>query len=395
MTDSRSGGRAEAPAVTPTPLHVCLLSSVHRALDNRVFHREARTLARAGHRVTLIAVHDRDEVRDGVTILGLPRVDRWRRPWLWRRLLLQAAHTGADIYHFHDPELLVFVARLGRRTGAPTIYDVHEAYPEFFAVKDYLPAVVRYPMAWAFRILEPRLARRHDALVFADEQTPQAFRNVDRPKVVLPNYPNTDLLDAGAAAVATVARREPVVLYLGGLERNRGSRLMIDAFARVLQRRPDARLLHVGHFMPPRLEDEVRSQARTAGIDRSLEFTGRVPFAEVGAHLARAAVGWVTWQPFAKNRMNVPTKLFEYMAFGLPVVSSDLESTRPFIEPGVTGLLVPADDTKAHADAILAMLDDRQAATRIGLAGRQRVVERFNWPAVEGRLTDLYSALTR
>ncbi len=377
------------------PLEVCLLSSVHQALDNRVFYREARTLARAGHRVTLVAVHERDEVRDGISILGLPRVSRRRRPWVWRRMLHRAAATNADLYHFHDPELLVPVARLGRRTGAPTIYDVHEAYPEFFAVKDYLPAVVRYPMAWAFRILEPRLARRHHALVFADEATSRAFHTVDRPKVVLPNYPDSDFVEAGAAALADTARREPLVLYLGGLERNRGSRLMIDAFARVHQRRPDARLLHVGHFMPPGLEAEVRSHVRRLGIEQAVEIKGRVPFAEVGAHLARAAVGWVTWQPFAKNQKNVPTKLFEYMAYGLPVVCSDLESTRPLVASGVTGLLICADDPQAHADAILAMLDNRQAAARMGLAGRRRVVERFNWPAVEGRLTDLYSALTR
>ena len=59
---------------------VAILSSVHLALDNRVFYREARTLARAGYDVTLIAVHDRDEVRDGVRIRALPRVARRRRP---------------------------------------------------------------------------------------------------------------------------------------------------------------------------------------------------------------------------------------------------------------------------------------------------------------------------
>lgn len=370
-----------------------MLSSVHGALDNRVFYREARTLARAGHRVTVIAIHDRDEIRDGISILGLPRVARARRPVLWRRLLRRAADTGADVFHFHDPELLLPVAPLGRRTGRPTIYDVHEAYPEFFEVKDYLPAVIRYPMAWAFRVLEPRLARRHAALVFADEATPRAFSDVDLPKIVLPNYPDTELLEAGAETLASVGRREPVVLYLGGLERNRGSRLMIEAFARVHRQRPDARLLHVGHFMPAGLEREVRQQAQRAGIDDAIEIVGRVPFAEVGGHLARAAVGWVTWQPYAKNRKNVPTKLFEYMAFGLPVVASDLETTRAFVEPGATGHLVRADDPAAHAAAILSLIEDPDEAARAGLRGRQRVVDELNWPAVEGRLLELYARL--
>jgi glycosyltransferase involved in cell wall biosynthesis len=350
-------------------------------------------LARAGHDVTLIAVHDRDEVRDGVQILGLPEVARWRRPGVWRALLRRARETGADLYHFHDPELLFVVPLLSRRTGRPTIYDVHEAYPDFFAVKDYLPALIRYPMAWAFRVVEPRLAGVHDALVFADDFTPDAFSRVRRPKVVLPNFPDAGLVDAGARELSTVSTREPILLYLGALERNRGSRLMIEAFAQVHARRPDARLLQVGHFMPPALEQEVLGHAAGFGIEEAVRCIGRVPFSEVGSYLERAALGWVTWQPCAKNQKNVPTKLFEYMAYGLPVVSSDLNTTRPFVEDGVTGSLVEATDPNAHAEAIIRLLDDREGAARMGRRGRELVLDKYNWQAVEHRLLELYQQL--
>jgi glycosyltransferase involved in cell wall biosynthesis len=347
-------------------------------------------LARAGHDVTLIAVHDRDEVRDGVQILGLPEVARWRRPGVWRALLRRARETGADLYHFHDPELLFIAPLLARRTGTPTVYDVHEAYPEFFAVKDYLPALIRYPMAWAFRVVEPRLAGLHDALVFADDFTPEAFRGVRRPKAVLPNFPAADLVGAGARELSTVATRQPIVLYLGGLERNRGSRLMIEAFARVHSRKPDARLLHVGHFMPPELRREFLAHASKLGLAEAVCCVGRIPHADVGDYLDRAAVGWVTWQPYAKNQKNVPTKLFEYMAYGLPVVSSDLNTTRPFVEDGVTGHLVEAANPTAHAEAILGLLNYRERAARMGRCGRELVLESYHWQAVEHRLLELY-----
>ena len=374
-------------------MKICMLSSVHRALDNRVFFREARTLARAGHEVTLIAVHDRDEVRDGIRIVALPRVPRWRRPVLWRLLLRRALATDADIFHFNDPELMFVIPLLRLRSGRPTVYDVHEAYPEFFAVKDYLPAWVRYPMAWMFRLLEPLLARCHSALVFADDATPSAFRRLTRPKVVLHNFPDTELIRAGGTRLDTVATRELLVIYLGGLERNRGSRLMIEAFAQVHRKHPEARLLHVGHFMPPELEQEVLRDAQRHGLEEAVRFVGRVPFDEVGRYLERAAVGWVTWQPYPKNQKNVPTKLFEYMAYGLPVVSSDLDSTRRFVEDGVSGHLVRADDAGAHAEAIIDLLEDRPAAAAIGLRGREQVLARYNWRSIEGRLLDLYELL--
>ena len=374
-------------------MKVCLLSSVHQALDNRVFYREARTLVRAGHEVTLVAVHPVDEVRDGVRIRGLPAVARWRRPASWRRLIGLARASGAELFHFHDPELLPAAYLLRRATGRPTIYDVHEAYPEFIAVKDYLPAAVRYPLAGSFRLLEPPLAGLHDALVFADEATPAAFRRLRRPSVVLPNFPDRELVAAGAAELGTVSARPPVLLYLGGVERNRGSRLMVEALALVRRQRPDAHLLVVGHFMPPALERELRRDAQQHGVGDAVEIVGRVPFAEIGRQLERAAVGWVPWQPYPKNQKNVPTKLFEYMAYGLPVVSSDLASTRPFLVDGATGRLVRADDPQAHAAAILEVLDDREAAAAMGRRARDEVVARLNWSAVEGRLLGLYDRL--
>ena len=132
---------------------ICILSSVHLALDNRVFYREAQSLRQAGYDVTLIAVHGQDEVRAGIRILALPRVRRWQRPVLWAALLRRAIETRADVFHFHDPELLIITPWLRWLTGRPTIYDVHEVYTDFIEVKEYIPAWLRPPMAWVFRWL--------------------------------------------------------------------------------------------------------------------------------------------------------------------------------------------------------------------------------------------------
>lgn len=374
-----------------TLTRVAILSSVHQALDNRVFYREACTLAGAGYDVTLIAVHDRDEVRDGIRIRALPRVPRSRRPLLWRALARQALATEADIFHIHDPELLVLTPYLRRRSGRPTIYDIHEANADFIAVKDYLPAPLRRPLAGGFRHLEPRLARGESGLIFADDAIAADFAAFHGPKTTLFNFPGESLIQRGAQAAA--GEREPVILYLGGLERNRGAALMIAAFALVAAQLPPARLLIVGHFMPPGLEDEVRAMATAQGLASRLEITGRVPFDTIGDYLERAAVGWVPWQPVAKNCKNIPTKLFEYMAFGLPVVSSDLPSTRPFVNHGENGLLAAANDATAHAAALLELLTNGSAARRMGESGRQSVAERLNWSAMEPRLLELYDAV--
>jgi glycosyltransferase involved in cell wall biosynthesis len=372
---------------------VCILSSVHIALDNRVFFREARSLARNGFDVTLIAVHDRSEIRDGVQIIGLPQVPRWQRPRLWWRLFKLARQTQADLFLFHDPELLLLTPLLRWRTGRPTIYDVHEVYPDFIKVKDYLPAWLRYPIAWLFRWLEPLLARLQSGLIFADDEIARAFDSIDRPKTTLFNFPDMSLVEAGQTAGRAAAAAQPVVLYLGGMERNRGTALMMAAFARVLAELPQAELWLVGHFMPSDLEQEVRQDAAERGISEAITITGRVPFETIGDYLRQAAVGWVSWLPEPKNEKNIPTKLFEYMAYGLPVVSSDLASTRPFVHDGVNGYRVPAADPAAHAEAILSLLRQPAQAHQMGQAGQALVVSDFNWTRMEERLLSLVQSL--
>ncbi len=366
--------------------HICILSSVHIALDNRVFYRQARSLVRLGHQVTLIAVHDRPEVKDGVTIIPLPRVSRWQRPRLWLQLVRLARTTQAHLYLFHDPELLLVGPVLRLVTGRPTIYDIHEVYPDFFLVKDYLPAWVRYPLAWVFRWLEPTLARLNSGLIFADDEIARPFRHLPRPQTTLFNFPGRQLIEAGAAATATGPPRAPMVLYLGGMERNRGTTLMIQAFRQVADALPEARLLLVGHFEPPTLQVEVQQAAAAAGLAERVLITGRVPFETIGHYLTQAAVGWVTWQAVPKNEKNIPTKLFEYMAYALPIVSSDLPSTRPFVEDGVNGYRVAADDPAAHAAAVLRLLRDPALAGELGRQGQALAATRFNWDAMEIRL---------
>ncbi|TEU17385.1 MAG: hypothetical protein E3J21_08470 [Anaerolineales bacterium] len=107
---------------------VCVMTSVHPPFDPRIFHKEAQTLVQAGYEVVLIAPHDKEsENVDGVHIIGLPRYKRrFYRPLNWWRILRVALRQKADVYHFHDPELLPIGLWLQWWTGKPVVYDVHE-----------------------------------------------------------------------------------------------------------------------------------------------------------------------------------------------------------------------------------------------------------------------------
>lgn len=372
---------------------VCIFSSVHIALDNRVFYREARSLRKAGYEVTLIAIHPTTELKDGIHIIGLPVMPRWKRPALWVQILRLARFYKADLYHFHDPELLLVTPWLRLLTRKPIIYDVHEAYADFFKVKDYLPAWIRYPVAWIFRWMEPFLARFQSGLIFSDDEIAKSFNHLQRPKTTLYNFPSRIFINDASIHAKEVQDHPPTILHLGGHERNRGAFLMIAAFKEVVNEIPNAKLLLVGHFMPPNLQEEVQADISRCGLQDNVIITGRVPFESICDFLRISSVGWIPWLPYRKNQKNIPTKLFEYMSFGLPVVSSNLCSTQPFFENSDIGYLVTPDDPFAHAEALKKILHKPEEAREMGIKGQLLVQSRYNWDAMEESLYGLYEKL--
>lgn len=86
------------------PAKICILTTVHPAFDTRIFHKEAKTLARADYDVTLIVQHDKDELVDGIRIVALPKPrNRLTRIFgLTGRALRLALKQRAVIYRFYD-----------------------------------------------------------------------------------------------------------------------------------------------------------------------------------------------------------------------------------------------------------------------------------------------------
>lgn len=132
---------------------VAHLTSVHPREDVRIFHKECRTLAKAGYDVSLVVADGKgDETREGVSIIDVGRTEggRWSRMTATRgRVLHQALELDADIYHFHDPELLPAGLTL-RSKGKRVIYDAHETFPATLKTKPYIPWPLNFLGAWGF-----------------------------------------------------------------------------------------------------------------------------------------------------------------------------------------------------------------------------------------------------
>lgn len=368
-------------------MNVCHVTSLHPPLDVRIFHKECRTLAHAGHDVTLLAQSDcKERVVDGIRIIGLPTITkRYQRPRVWRRIAEKVNKLKPEIVHFHDPELLLVSPFL---RPARLIYDCQEATAETMLVRRWIPRLLRYPVSRLVAFLEPRLARWTDAIVVTEDSHVDRFRKGGKPVVLLYNYPLLSHFDF---------RRQSdgkTIIHVGVLSEARGSTTMIEAMNWVVRRVPGARLLLVGPFDSPADEVEVRRLIVKHRLEDAVEVVGWVPFTGVPKWLARADVGLVPWQTEEKLPPQIiPTKLFEYMGSRLPVVASSRSTIRRFMDPLDCGLLVEPGDSQGLADAIAYLLTHPAEASEMGARGHSAVEAVYNWETEGEKLVALYRQL--
>jgi len=380
-------------------MKVCIITTVHPVFSTRIFHREAKTLARAGYDVTLVAQHDKNEIVDGVKIVALPKPrNRFSRIFdlTWRAFRL-ALRQRADIYHFHDPEFLPWGWLLHRTTGKPVVYDVHEYYPENVLMKEWLPSLLRRPTSRLVNWLEKQVSRRLAGVVVVNEDMGRRFGGYGCNVRVLPNYPTRELFEDLPRSAELEGRYKGycVLIYIGGLSASRGVSRCITMLARLHPEVPHVKLLLIGKFMTEGYRQEVLHLIERLSLSGVVEILGPFPHEVVREYLAVADIGLFLPQPVSGGyNRGESIKFFEYSAAGLPVVISDLPAKRRLVELIGNGILVDPLDDNQIASAVAQLVSDPALRRKMGERGRQAFLNEYNWEAVAQRLIDLYNEIT-
>lgn len=363
------------------------LTSVHEPTDTRIFHKECKTLAASKYEVVLIAPHARDEWVDGVRIRAVPepkgRLERMLRT-TWR-VYRAATAENASVYHFHDPEL-IGVGLLLKLRGKKVIYDVHEDLPRQILSKEWIPKWLRIGIAAVSEAAEGVAAKIFDRIVTVTETI--AARFPAEKTVIVKNYPIIDELVT--ESVCPHAQRPLHITYVAaGITTVRGISEMVQAMG-LLPQQADTRLILAGHISPAQLRDEVRE---LQGWQRVKE-AGYLGRAEVKALLSHVRAGLVTHHPIINYVDSLPVKMFEYMAAGIPVISSDFPLWREIVEGSDCGLCVDPLSPGQIAEAIQWIIEHPQEAQRMGENGQRAVGERYNWNREAIKLVAVYEGLS-
>ena len=390
---------------------VAHLTSHHNILDNRVFYRECRSLAAAGYEVVLVAQHDHDEVRDGIRILAVPRYrNRLERVTVTTtRVVWRALRERPAIFHFHDPELILWGLFL-RLLGKQVIYDVHEDFSQAAGVRPWVPSLLR-PLLERFSSFTAWLAHKTMTIVIAERYYERRFPGATH---VL-NYPHLERSVALQAIERKPdARPERIrLLYIGNVTWSRGAFIHAELAARL----PGCDILICGSCEPAVVEEvRARSGDATLGIvapdgtiawekrsTRPAEEVSTIILDGVGFYVPHERMLEAFHQEWTAGIAVFPytehyyekelTKFFEYMAAGLPVVLSHFPNWRALVERSNAGLCVDPADWDAIIGAVRRLHEAPESATKMGLNGRRAVQQNFNWQSQADNLQALYRTL--
>jgi Glycosyltransferase len=323
---------------------VAHLTTVHHPFDPRIFHKQLASLRDAGFDAHLVAPHERTERVRGISIHGLPRPqNRAHRLALQPRVFRTARALDAALYHIHDPELLPLAGLLKTRTGAQVVYDMHENYRSKGAMLGrFLRALERWAFRWVDHVL---IAEQSYRAIVEDHAVPHTY---------IPNYVRPIGEEHPPPPVEI---REPPtrLLYTGTLSDSRGLGTMIDLAARIRRADRPETITLVGICRYPTQRARTEKQIRRGGLGAVVDRVGWDAYVRPSTmppHYRRADVGLALCEPHPNHVGSIPTKFYEYLHYGLPLICSDIPLWRRFVERHGCGAVVPPGDPAAVLDVI-------------------------------------------
>lgn len=368
--------------------NICHVTSAHQSNDTRIFYKECVSLAKnTDYRVYLVAPGE-DRVEKNVHVVGVGEKpnSRIKRMSKYAKEVIRAAiEIDAEIYHLHDPELIRF-AKLLKKKGKKVVFDSHEEYYDQILSKNYLPPYIRKIAANLYLQVENKACNYFDAVIATCEiNGKHPYENRVTDCIYIDNLP---ILDIDKDKITPYEQREDAVGCIGSLAEDRGITNLIEACFNA-----DIKLVLGGSFRP----DEYREKLMTLKSFNTVDYRGFCSREDVFSIYNSVSMGASTilnvGQYYKAN--NLPTKVFEFMMFGLPCVLSDSEYNKRMVEKYHFGITVDPSNIDDIANAIQFLRNNKKIAKEMGENGKRLVNNEFNWASEEKKLFGLYERLLR
>jgi glycosyltransferase involved in cell wall biosynthesis len=397
----------ECTAAGSRPTSVCIVvENLPVPTDRRVWS-EARALRDVGYSVSVICPKGKKsatasyEILDGIHIY---RHRGWEASsaigYLWEYTLALLAEfylvfkvfarTKFRVLHGCNPPDNIFLIALALKPfGVRFVFDHHDLAPELFEAKfgrtrRLLSALTRFAEKCSFRVADVSIATNESFKELA------VTRGGKRPEqvFVVRNCPDLKTFRLGPVRSESKLGRPLLVVYVGFMAKQDGLDLLLEAIEHIVKRekRQDTNFVLIGGGTAL---SELRAMVAEKGLGQFVTFTGQVPHEDVLAYLSNADLGVSPDPKTPMNDNSTMIKIFEYMAFGLPVVLFDLKEGRRVAGPAA--LYASPNDPIDFANQMSRLLNCAELRDQLGAFGRKRIEEGLNWETEKKALLQAYS----
>jgi glycosyltransferase involved in cell wall biosynthesis len=367
---------------------VLLLSTVHPPTDPRIMYKIAPSLSQDYEVICALPDLAGHSAENSIQTVRLPfyqhlilRILLCHPVLLWQCLRFRPA-----IVHIFVPELIP-VAFLFQWFGAKVIYEVQENLYKKFQIKRYNKA---FPYQVLFRFFD-RAARKNFNCLFTEHAYLNEYKKLPLISAVVHNYVSIPFIDTYYGKHQKLTKTPPVLFYCGVISMERSFEILIAALFLLKSKYPGFKMHLFGKTQFA--EHEAENLPHFKKIRQHLVFHGYKDLKEALVYARGATAGIALLKPVADYMDSYTTKIFEYMAMQLPVITSDFPLYKEVIEKSECGFCISPYNPEILSEKIAWLIDHPAQAQVMGEKGRKAAESHFNWAKEEAVLLLFYKDL--
>lgn len=362
---------------------VLLISTVHPPTDPRILYKIVPDL-QTRYDVYYALPHALPD-HGPATSIRLPRFASVLIRCLFTHPLIvfHCLRIRPSIIHIFVPELIPF-ALFFRMIGIPVVYEIQENYFKKFSwKKQNNTAAFRF----LFRLFDG-LARRYFYCIMTDKAYGREYTNLALPSAVIYNYVSVSMIDAYLHFFKPPVSPHPTFIYCGVISFERCFDVLIEALYLLKSAGIECSVLLFG---PRRFSDqEAEALPHFSLVKPQLHFFGYTDLKNVIPYTRHAIAGIALLKPIGDYPDSYTTKLFEYMAASLPVITSDFLLYKKVVEQYHCGFCIPPTASTELAVTLKWCIEHPSARKILGLNGRKAAQTHFNWDTEGRKLLNYY-----
>ncbi len=390
---------------------VCMISCTHGLFDDRIYWKEALSLKEHGYNVCHLGVGNEDREYESVHGIKLilvrrkhyydnPYIDKLYRILTFKRNIYQtlykkAADIRADIYHFHDLQINRIGKKLKHLSHNPkVIYDVHEPYPttiRYTVSNNILLRLIHWIYSVFIYYRELKCSKYYDYIITTEENVYNKFKKYLKTSNVDIIYNYTDL--NSKVESIPVDEREYDAIYCGGIKRIRGIYIIIETMRIAIMKSRNLKFLIIGPILENKLKKKITELLEMYQLTEHIIIKEPVPYDKVAEFYNKSKTGLIIFLDNPIHHVILPIKLFEYMAFGLPVICSGFGHMAKYTTVNQTGKLINPADPEDIYNAVVQVLDDKAVYKQYSDNSKKAAKEKYSWSLMDKKLNDIYSSI--